>query len=195
MIKNGSIMKTQGTLSAFLFLSLDGFYKGENEDISWHSHGPEESKFSEENLNSGNTLIFGKRTFLMMESFWTNKDAFQLFPGVAEQMKNAHKLVLSHSKLVTSWNHTNPLPPNWIEHIILLKKEGISMTILGSGEVVRQCSELALIDNYSLMIDPIVIGKGESLFGGFKSKQSLELESTRTFASGSVLLNYKRVPK
>ncbi|MGE8722464.1 dihydrofolate reductase family protein [Leptospira terpstrae] len=188
-------MKKQGTLSAFLFLSLDGFYKGEKEDISWHSHGPEESKFSEENLNSGNTLLFGKRTFLMMESFWTSKDAFQLFPVVAEQMKNASKLVLSHSKLSTTWRHTEALEPNWIEHIKRLKEEGISMTILGSGEVVRQCSSLGLIDHYSLMVDPIAIGKGESLFGGLKAEQSFELESTRVFAKGSVLLNYKKAIK
>lgn len=188
-------MKTQGTLSAFLFLSLDGFYKGENEDISWHSHGPEESKFSEENLNSGNTLVFGKRTFLMMESFWTTENAFQHFPLVAKQMKNAEKLVLTHSNLKTTWDHANPLPANWAEQIIQFKKEGRNMTILGSGDVVRQCCDLGILDNFSLMIDPIAIGKGESLFGGLKSASSFELESTRTFASGSVLLNYRRAPK
>ncbi|TGL90777.1 dihydrofolate reductase [Leptospira congkakensis] len=185
-------MKTQGSLSAFLFLSLDGFYKGENEDISWHSHGPEESQFSEDNLNSGNTLVFGKRTFLMMESFWTSKDAFQLFPIVAEQMQNVQKLVISHSQIETTWNHTKVLTPNGIEEIRNLKAKGLHMTILGSGQVVRQCSEMGLLNHYSLMIDPIAIGKGESLFGGLKSNQVLELESTRTFASGSVLLNYKK---
>ncbi|EOQ96685.1 riboflavin biosynthesis protein RibD C-terminal domain protein [Leptospira wolbachii serovar Codice str. CDC] len=183
-------MKTQGTLSIFLFLSLDGFYKGENEDISWHSHGAEESKFSEENLNSGNTLLFGKRTFLMMESFWTSKEAFQLFPKIAEQMKNAKKLVLSHSEVETTWNHTETLKPNWIEQIMQLKKEGTSLTILGSGEVVRQCCELQLLDEYLLMIDPIAIGSGQSLFGGLKSPKLFPLKSTRTFTNGSVLLKY-----
>ncbi|MBM9545883.1 hypothetical protein JWG40_02560 [Leptospira sp. 201903074] len=56
-------------------------------------------KFSKENLNSGNTLVFGKRTFQTMESFWTSKDAFQLYLVVAKPTKNAYKLVLSHSKL------------------------------------------------------------------------------------------------
>ncbi|WP_167483016.1 dihydrofolate reductase family protein [Leptospira perdikensis] len=186
-------MKPKGTLSAFLFLSLDGFYKGENEDISWHSHGPEESKFSEDNLNSGNTLLFGKRTFQMMESFWTSESAFQTFPMVAKQMQNAPKLVLSHSKLNTKWKHTDTLEPNWVQQILQLKEKGTSITILGSGEVVRQCSDLGLLDHYSLMVDPIAIGKGESLFGGLKSTQSLKLESTKSFASGSVLLNYKKI--
>ncbi|MBM9545884.1 dihydrofolate reductase family protein [Leptospira sp. 201903074] len=84
------------------------------------------------------------------------------------------------------------MEPNWLEHIKRLKEEGISMTILGSGEVVRQWCELELIDHYSLMIDPIAIGKGESLFAGLKSAQSLKLESTKTFTYGSVLLSYKK---
>ncbi|WP_165782235.1 dihydrofolate reductase family protein [Leptospira brenneri] len=188
-------MKTQGTLSAFLFLSLDGFYKGENEDISWHSHGAEESKFSEENLNSGNTLLFGKRTFLMMESFWTSPDAFRIFPIVTEQMQNAQKLVLSHSELNTTWENTGPLAANWRDDLTKRKEKGINITILGSGEVFRQCCDLEIIDHFSLMIDPIAIGKGESLFGGLKSIQSFTLESSRTFASGSVLLNYKKLIK
>ena len=58
-----------GKLGSFTFISLNGFYKDINNDISWHKHGSEEAEFSAESLKSGNILLFGRKTFEMMRAF------------------------------------------------------------------------------------------------------------------------------
>ncbi|MGH2644423.1 MAG: hypothetical protein ACRDE2_10775, partial [Chitinophagaceae bacterium] len=57
-------------LSAFNFVTLNGFYKGLDEDISWHSHGGEESEYAAEGANSESILVFGRITYQMMAAYW-----------------------------------------------------------------------------------------------------------------------------
>lgn len=82
-------------LSVFNFITLNGFYKGPGGDISWHKHGEEGSKFSEENLKSANILLFGRVTYEMMAGFWPSPMAYETFPAVAEGMNNTDKIVFS----------------------------------------------------------------------------------------------------
>jgi len=84
-------------LTVFDFVSLDGYYKGLNEDISWNKHSAEEAEFSVENVRSGNTLLFGRVTYQMMESFWPTPDAMKVLPEIATGMNNADKIVFSKS--------------------------------------------------------------------------------------------------
>ena len=71
-------------LTAYNFLSLNGFFKGLNEDITWHTHGEEEAKYSEETMaHNSNILLFGRKTYEMMVSFWPTPQAKELFPRVA----------------------------------------------------------------------------------------------------------------
>jgi dihydrofolate reductase len=60
-----------GNLNAFVFLTLNGYYKGPNEDISWNVHDAEENQYSVEMLKSGNTLLFGRVTYELMASYWS----------------------------------------------------------------------------------------------------------------------------
>ncbi len=57
-------------LFAFNFITLDGYYKGPKEDISWHRHGAEENAYAAEGLKSGSTLLFGRVTYEMIASYW-----------------------------------------------------------------------------------------------------------------------------
>ncbi|MEW6702756.1 MAG: hypothetical protein AB1298_08545 [Bacteroidota bacterium] len=56
-------------LNVFNFVTLNGFFEGPNHDISWHRHGGEEMKYSDESLQSEGILLFGRRTYEMMYSF------------------------------------------------------------------------------------------------------------------------------
>ncbi len=69
------------------------------------------------------------------------------------------------------------------------------MTVLGSGSIVTQFVQHGLIDEYQIMVHPVVIAEGTSIFKGIKSELKLELVSTRTFSSGKVLLYYRPVNK
>ncbi len=180
------------TLSSFMFLSLDGYYKGLNEDISWHHHGEEEGQFSADSLQSENALLFGRKTFEMMASFWPTEMAAQQFPEVAKGMNKAKKYVVSNIIQKTDWNNTEIISGDFITEIKKLKQNSTNgITILGSGQLLTALAAESLVDEYDIMIDPVAIGAGTSLFTGLTTPLQLQLTGTRTFKSGVVLHNYK----
>src|SRR5678815_3833081 len=109
-------------LSAFEFTSLNGFYKGQENDISWHRHGGEESNYSEEMLEEGNTLLFGRVTYEMMVGYWTSPMAAEQYPVVAEGMNKADKIVFSRSLDKAGWNNTKLVKENIVEEMRRMKE-------------------------------------------------------------------------
>ena len=71
---------------------------------------------------------------------------------------------------------------------------GADMVIMGSGTIVAQLTQANLIDEFQLVLNPIVLGKGRTLFEGVSSKPLLKPTRTRTFGNGNVLLCYEPVP-
>lgn len=182
------------TLSSFTFLSLDGYYKGLNEDISWHRHGEEEGQFSVDSLQSENILLFGRKTFEMMASFWPTEMAAQQFPDVAKGMNKAKKLVVSNTIQKVNWSNTGIISGDFVAQLKQLKQNtSNNITILGSGQLLTALAAENLVDEYSIMIDPVAIGAGSSLFKGLAAPLQLQLTGTRMFKSGVVLHNYKAI--
>ncbi len=179
-------------ITAFTFLTINGFYKGLNDDISWHVHGEEGNKYSEDQLAAGNILLFGRKTYEMMNSFWPTQMAFDLYPKVAEGMNNAEKIVLSNSLTKASWQHTKIISDNVIDQIKQLKSTtSKNITILGSGSIVSLLTDAGLIDEYEFLIDPIAIGNGTPIFENINAQLTLKLVSTKVFdKSGQILLTY-----
>lgn len=181
-------------ITAFIFLTMNGYYKGLNEDISWHMHGDEGNEFSENQLQADNILLFGRRTYEMMMSFWQTKMAYDSYPKVAGRMNNSEKVVLSNSLLEAEWQNTKILSGNAIEQIRKLKNTvGKNITILGSGTIINQLTDAGLIDEYEFLIDPVAIGNGTALFENISTKIELSLIDNKIFKkSGAVLLVYRR---
>ena len=72
-----------------------------------------------------------------------------------------------------------------------MKKEaGPDMAILGSGSIVSQLARAGLIDEFQVMVNPVILGAGRTMFDDVGKKLNLKLESTRAFHNGNVLLNY-----
>jgi dihydrofolate reductase len=188
-------------LSVFNFVTLNGYFKGPNEDISWHRHGGEEAEYSEQALQADNILLLGRKTYEMMVAFWPTPMAKESFPKVAEGMNRAEKIVYSRTLKKVEWNNTRLVKENIVEEIRKMKQTpGKDMTILGSGSIVTQLAEQGLIDEYQIMVDPIIIGEGTPIFSasggkGIKHKRELKLTKTRTFKSGVVLLYYQPLEK
>ncbi|MDP4254742.1 MAG: dihydrofolate reductase family protein [Bacteroidota bacterium] len=182
------------TLNVFNFMSLDGYYKGVSEDISWHKQGtgPEEAQFAEEGAKSESILLFGRVTYQMMASFWPTPQAFKAMPGVAEGMNRSEKVVVSRTLKTADWNNTRILHGDLGQEIGKLKASAKHpITILGSGSLITQLADLGLIDSYQFMLDPIAIGKGTPIFHGLKRPIHLTLVGTRVFRSGTIVLTYK----
>ncbi len=181
---------------AFNFVTLNGYYRGPKGDIGWHRHGAEENEFAAENLKSGATLLFGRVTYEMMASYWPTQIAIKNDPIVAEGMNKADKIVFSRTLKKAEWNNTRVVKDNIAEEIRKMKQmPGKDMTVLGSGSILTQFAEEGLIDEYQIMVDPVVIGNGTPIFKEIKRRLDLKLTTTRTFKSGVVLLCYRPVNK
>jgi dihydrofolate reductase len=181
-----------GKLSAFVFVTLNGFYKGINEDISWNTHAAEEKDYSIEALKSGNTLLFGRVTYELMASYWPTTMALKNDPIMAEGMNKADKIVFSRTLKKAEWNNTKLLTDNIEQEVTKLKQQpGKNLTVLGSGSIVTQLAEQGLIDEYQIMLDPVVLGDGTPLFKGLQHKLNLKLMNAITFKNGIVLLTYQ----
>ena len=181
-------------LSSFTFITLNGFYKGPNEDISWHRHGGEENEVAEQGSQSNGTLLFGRVTYAMMVQYWPTPMAAQQNPIVAEGMNKSEKIVFSRTLNNVDWQNTRLIKGDVIEEVRKMKGQtGNDLTLLGSGSILSQLAEHNLIDEYQIMLDPVALGNGTPLFGNMQRKLDLELTKTKTYKSGVIMLNY--VPK
>src|SRR5688572_31033341 len=96
-----------GKLTVYNFISLNGYFKGENEDISWaKSDSKGEKDFAAEKLKSGNILLFGRKTYELMASYWPTPEAAKNNSHVADGMNKAEKLVFSRSIRTADWKNT-----------------------------------------------------------------------------------------
>jgi dihydrofolate reductase len=173
-------------------VTLDGYFAGQGGDISWHNVDEEFNTFAEENVNAENTLLFGRITYELMASYWPTPEAVKNDPIVAEGMNKARKIVFSRTLDKADWNNTRLVKTGMLAEVRRLKQQpGKDLTVLGSGSIVSQLAEEGLIDEYQIMVNPVVIGKGRTMFEGIKDRLVLKLTKTRIFGNGNVLLCYE----
>ena len=113
-------------------------------------------------------------------------------PIVAEGMNSMPKVVFSRTLDKVSWSNTKLVKGDIASEIRKMKKEpGEGMAILGSGSIVSQLAPEGLIDEYQVVVNPVVLGQGRTMFDGIKEKLTLKLTKTRTFGNGKVFLCYE----
>lgn len=91
----------------FNMLSADGYFESVQGDISWHRVDEEVNQFVIEQLKTGDTLLFGRKTFEVMENFWPTKEAFDQDAEVAGMMERYQKIVVSGTRERTEWEIRN----------------------------------------------------------------------------------------
>ena len=182
-------------LVVFNHVTLDGYFTDKNGDMSWahvDDNDTEWKTFVEGNARGGGVLLFGRITYALMASYWPTPNAIQNYPIVAKQMNDLPKVVFSRTLDKVSWNNTKLVKSDMVAEIRKMKKEpGKDMVIFGSGNIVSQLAQEGLIDEYQIVVNPIVLGKGRTMFEGIKKKLTLKLTKTRTFGDGNILLCYE----
>jgi dihydrofolate reductase len=175
-----------------MLTSLDGFYEGKNRDISWHSVDAEFNDFAIENLNRLDALLFGRVTYELMASYWPTPDATTNDPIVAARMNALHKFVVSTTLKEVRWDNSSLIRTNVAEQVLKLKQQpGKDIAIFGSSDLAVSLIPHGLIDEYRIIVNPLVLSSGKPLFDGLKDRLSLKLLSTRVFGNGNVLLCYQ----
>ncbi len=175
----------------FMLTSLNGFYEQGRWEIDWHNVDDEFTRFAIEQLESVDTLLFGRATYEGMASYWPTPAAVADSPATAEQMNSLPKIVFSKTLHKAEWNNTRLVRGDAAEEIKKLKEQpGKDMIILASSDLAASLAEHGLIDEYRIMVNPIALGEGKPLFQGMKRDLRLKLLDVRRFASGNVLLSY-----
>jgi dihydrofolate reductase len=176
----------------FNMVTLDGFFVDSKGDMSWaHKNDAEWNAFVGENASGSGVLLFGRITYELMADYWPTPMALQNSPVVAKGMNDMPKVVFSRTLDQVSWSNTKLVKGDMAAEVRKMKKEpGPDMVILGSGSIVSQLAQENLIDEYQIALNPIVLGKGRTLFDGVKEKLNLKLTKSRTFGNGNVFLCY-----
>jgi len=176
----------------FMLTTLDGYYAGPNGEIDWHNVDDEFNEFAIDQLNSVDTLLFGRATYGVMASYWPTPEAIANDPVVAGKMNQLQKIVFSKTLDKVVWENTRLIKANAPEEIAKLKEQpGKDLIIFGSSDLAVTLIPYGSIDEYRIMVNPIVLGNGKPVFKGIKDKLKLRLIKTKTFRSGNVLLFYQ----
>lgn len=180
-------------LTAFEQVSLDGFFVDAKGDMSWAKKQDSEwNEFTAQNAGGGGVLVFGRVTYEMMASFWPTPQARASMPAVAEAMNTRAKVVFSRTLADAPWQNTRLVKGDMIAEVRRMKTEpGPDMVILGSGSVVSQLAEAGMIDDLQIVVNPIVLGRGRTLFSTVTRQVPLKRVGVRPFTNGNVVVNYQ----
>ncbi len=184
-------------LIVFNQVSLDGYITDAHGDMSWAHKAKNDAEwnaFVSGNASGGGTLVFGRITYQLMAGYWPTPQAAKNDPAIAQHMNNLQKIVFSRTLEKVTWNNTRLFKGDLAGEIRKLKNEpGNGLVILGSGTLVSQLAQENLIDEYQVIVNPIVLGKGKTMFESINNKLPLKLTKTRAFNNGNVLLCYEPI--
>lgn len=182
-------------------ITLDGFIAGPQQELNWHCEKwcEEMSQCLTATLSKAHTILLGRCTYETMAAFWPTQTNCLHYPredlAYAVLMNTIEKVVYSNTINASSWNNTKFITAPLAASIKRIKNlsDTASGNIItyGSGKLVNRLMQLQLVDEYQLWLHPVMLGAGRPMFTSVKSYESLQLLSSKVFASGVVLLHYK----
>jgi dihydrofolate reductase len=176
----------------FMMVSLDGFFEGPHQEIDWHNVDDEFNDFAIKQLDEIGTLLFGRVTYQLMASYWPTPAALADDPIVAEKMNTTPKVVFSTTLDTVDWDNTQLVRGDAAAEVAKLKQQpGKDLAIFGSADLTTSLLQAGLVDELRIMVNPIVLGNGKSLFASLPDRVHLNLVNSRGFRSGNVLLYYQ----
>jgi dihydrofolate reductase len=149
-------------------------------------------------LEECGAMLWGRTTYEMMESYWPavargEIEAPQSMRQWALTLESKHKYVVSATRSDFPWTNSHHLVGELHAAVQELKDRTPDGVLVGSGKLATALDRLDLIDEYKLLLHPVIAGHGPTLYqGGLPSTRSLELVSARPLANGAVALHYRR---
>ncbi len=169
------------------FVSLDGVI----EAPAWTFQFPseEQGKFKDDELAASDALLLGRVTYEGFATAWPGLT--EQYGEYAEMMNGYPKYVVSATLQEAEWNNSTIIRDNVAEEVSRLKQQpGKDILVFGSADLVNELMRHGLIDEYRLMVFPVVVGGGKRLFEEGGDTRALRLVETKTFPSGVVVLTY-----
>jgi len=144
----------------------------------------------QESIHQAEAFMLGRVTYEMLSAYWplqTNNEF-----GIADKLNSSRKFVVSSALERVEWNNSTLVKGDPAEGVRQLKRQpGGDIMVFGSATLVQSLMEAGLIDEYRLMVHPIVLGSGKRLFNDGMEMTGLKLIEAKAFSSGVVLLHYQ----
>ncbi len=177
----------------FMMVSLDGYFEGEDHDLSWHNAKNEEFKRLEaENAVTTDTILMGRVTYELMRNFWPSEMAASMDPVTAKFMNETRKYVVSHGPYEPGWQNAEAIHGDVMIEVRRLKaREGKDIAVFGSNILAVSLIEAGLMDEARIMVNPVALGAGTLIFMGLQRRIDLKRTGVRSYESGNVLLTYQ----
>jgi dihydrofolate reductase len=189
----------------FNHVSADGYFAQPDGNLDWVLQDDEVYRASQTGQPEIDTLLFGRRTYELFESFWpyalddsgTSPDPHhpehrsEAIRDMAVFINEATKIVFSRTRKSVTWKNSRLVHELDSREIQAMKGQpGKDMIVFGSGSVASQLTQHGLVDEYVFVVSPLILGSGRSLLSGFSKTVKLEVRESRKFPSGVVLLRY-----
>lgn len=174
------------------YLTLDGVFE-EPGHWSFEFWSDEAAKYKYDELFSSDAQLLGRVTYEGFAKAWPTMEGTGDF---GERMNSMPKYVVSTTLNKAAWNNTAILSTNVVEEITKLKEQsGQPILVAGSGKLLQTLMHHDLVDEYRLMVYPLILGSGKRLFPGGAHARKLQLVETKPFRSGVVVLTYQPMRK
>lgn len=181
-------------LIAAINMTLDGFCDHTTmiADDEIHEH------YNDLLRNTG-TLIYGRVTYQLMESYWPllvkEPTGIKATDEFAVLIDNIEKIVYSRTLQNVDWKNTSLKKEILREEILALKQQTGKPMVVGSPGLIAAFMQMDLIDEYQFAVQPIILGSGLLLFKNIRDRIDLRLLKTKTFGCGAIILYYEPAKK
>jgi len=178
-----------------MHMSLDGFVSGPNGELNWAKVDQELFDYVGARISGGDTAMYGRVTYQMMEGYWPEAgkkpNASKHDIEHSNWYNNVHKVVLSKTLKESDLNNTTIISDNLTKRINEIKQQpGSDILVFGSPTATHALIQQNLIDGFWIFLNPIILGRGVSLFPDVNEKIRLKLMNIRQFTNGVTELNY-----
>lgn len=180
-----------GILTFGLNVTLDGCYDHEQglADADLHD-------YFTQLMDAAGAMLWGRVTYELMESAWPavarDDSAPRAMQEWARKLEAKAKYVVSNSRTEFPWNNTTRLEGDLHTAVTQLKEQTPNGVLVGSPKLGLALEQLGLIDEYRLVVHPVLAGRGPTLFHGLEPSRRLELVATKKLGSGQMAMHYRR---
>jgi dihydrofolate reductase len=174
------------------WITLDGVFDADTMDYWWqNSNSPERMAYIMEQYSQGDIYMLGRVTYEMLWPGWSKETT-----GPGEPLNRMHKYVISTTLTEAPWKESTIIRENVVEEIAKLKQQpGKDIIIDGSATLVQSLQGTGLIDEYRLLVEPFIMGRGRRFFAEGTAMSKLRLVESKTLNSGTLALIYQPVDK
>jgi dihydrofolate reductase len=170
-------------------VTLDGFMEGPNRELTHTAefHDPDFDRYASEMLNSIGGMLLGRVTYELFAGYWPSATG----PD-ADRMNQLPKVVFSRTLKKLDWGNSKLVNGNIEEAVTRLKQQpGKDLALFGSANLAATLIQLGLIDEYRVLVTPVILGVGTPMFKDVESTFKLQLLKATTWSSGTVALWYQ----